>query len=670
MVNGPSAPSLALSLVNTLGVAVNTVTTAAPVTAKAVVLNANGAVVPNAVVTFSTNAAMVTMNPVGGTALTDATGTASIQLLPVTNSTGGATTITASTQVAAVPVTGSTGFAIGASILTLGAPTFGAVMPLSAFGTTSVSVTVLSGGVAVTTPQTVNFTSTCATTGKAVLSTGVTTVAGVAIASYRDNGCAGSDVVTATVGIANSSATLAVNAPAVGSIQFVSATPTNISLKGSGGTPTSAVIFKVVDAGGNPLSGKTVTLGLSTTVGGLSLASATGVTDTSGQVVATVNAGTFSTPVRVTASTPSSVVGQTLSTQSSQLSITTGIPDQFGFSMSATQHNIEGFSYDGTTTTLTARLADHFKNPPPDGTTVNFTSEAGSIVGTCNTVAGACSAMLTSQGIRPTNGRVSVLSYAVGEESFIDMNGNGLADLATTFVSPTNLTGNEMFDINNVTTDLPEAYVDYNENGLHDANEPFIDFNRNALYDVADGKYSGVLCDNTIAAPTGSSAGTCATAKTLTVSASQVIVFSGSNPVITLPVSPIALPIALPICTAGGPGAPASFVFSVVDVNGNAMPVGTTISVATTNGIITSASSFVVADTAGCRAGYAGCPVSAGSPTFQDYAVLMKSDAVWTAPAGATPASCNNANGSSGTVSVTVTTPKGVTTWANVGVTD
>src|ERR1035437_5383174 len=231
-------------------------------------------------------------------------------------------------------------------------------------------------------------------------------------------------------GLASSSAILTVTAPTTGSIQYVSATPLNISLKGSGGAPTSQVIFKVLDTGGNPISGKTVTLGLSTTVGGLSLASYTGISDALGQVIATVNSGTVSTPVRVTASTVAG--GVTLTTQSSQLSITTGIPDQVSFSLSATQHNIEGMNYDGVTTVLTARLADHFKNPAPDGTTVNFTSEAGSVVGTCNTVAGACSAIFTTQGVRPTNGRATVLAYAVGEESFIDFNANGVADLAPT----------------------------------------------------------------------------------------------------------------------------------------------------------------------------------------------------------------------------------------------
>ena len=118
---------------------------------------------------------------------------------------------------------------------------------------------------------------------------------------------------------------------------------------------------------------------------------------------------------------------------------------------------------------LTARLADHFRNPVPDGTVVNFTTEGGSIVASCQTTPGACSSTMTSQAPRlATDNRVTVLAYAVGEESFIDLNGNGVADLVP----------NEMLDINGKSTDMPEAFRDDNENGVRDATETFIDFNQ------------------------------------------------------------------------------------------------------------------------------------------------------------------------------------------------
>ena len=303
-----------------------------------------------------------------------------------------------------------------------------------------------------------------------MLSTAVATVNGVATGSYRDNGCAGTDAITATaVGVTSAATNLTITPPTVGSIQFVSATPSSISLKGTGGISTSQVVFKVLDSGGNPLSGHDVTFGLSTAVGGITLTPATGTatSDASGQVVTNVNSGTVSTPVRVTASTPGATAGSTLSTQSSGLTITTGIPAQDSFSLSATKLNPEFRDIDGNTTVLTARLADHFRNPVPDGTVVNFTTEGGSIIASCQTTAGACSSTMTSQAPRPVDGRATVLAYAVGEESFIDLNGNGVADLVP----------NEMIDLNGASTDMPEAFRDDNENGVRDANETFIDYN-------------------------------------------------------------------------------------------------------------------------------------------------------------------------------------------------
>jgi len=588
------------------------------------------------------------MTPTNGTALTNASGVATITLL-ATGSTSGATTISATAQVSGSALTNSLGFSVGAATITVSTPVFGiGSASLSAFGTTSVSVTVSSGGTAVTTPMTVAFTSSCATSGKAVLGS-VVTVNGIATGSYRDNGCAGSDTVVASVGGATSSASLTVQAPATGSIQYVSAVPTNIGLQGSGSTTTSLVTFKVVDSGGNPISGKTVTFGLSTYSGGIYLSSSTGISDSSGLVVARVNSGISSTPVRVTATTPSATAGVTLTSQSSQLSVTTGIPDNSDFTISATQLNIDGWNYDGATTVITARLADHFKNPAPDGTSVNFTSEAGSIadsttgkIGSCSTVGGSCSAVLTTSGVRPNDGRVTVLAYALGEESFTDLNNNGVADLNAGVSAPAPWSSpNEMFDITNTSTDLPDAWVDYNEDGIYEANEPFFDLFQNAPYAAADGKYSGVLCN------ANSSPGTCASSQTVYIRHSLVITFSGHDAKITMPTVNAATT--------------QSYNVKVVDLNGNALPAGTTISMAvsgTGGSTINGVSSYVVPSTNGCNTVNinGGCGVTTGvaipghSATFGNYGVSITAV-------------------SPGLLTVTVTTPSpnAITTTATVG---
>jgi hypothetical protein len=720
-------PSLMVVLVS------NSISSGTSTTVNATVKDATGAAVPNIVVTFSTDSTMAAMTPSSGTALTNGSGVASITLTGGANL--GATTITANAQVGTTAVTGSSGFTVGAVAVSISSIVFGA-NPLSAFGTTSVTATVTGGG---TTSQTVNFSSICSSTGKAVLSTGIATVAGVATASYRDNGCASTDTITASIsgGLATNTATLDVTPPTTGSIQYVSSLPTNISLKGTGGTEVSQVTFKVLDTGGNPLSGKLVTFGLSTTVGGIILTPNTGVapfaigTATSGSdgtVVTNVNAGTVSTPVRVTASTVGAG-GVSLTTQSSQLTITTGIPDQYGFSLAATKWNIEGLHLDGTTSVLTVHMADHFKNPVPDGTAVVFTAESGTIIGSCNAIAGSCSSTYTSSGTRPTNGRATVLAYAVGEETFTDLNGSGWADL----------TPNEMVDSQGNPTDMPEAFVDYNENGVFDpATETFIDYNLDGIYNPADGKIAAVLCDDVTAGR--SSAGSCSSKHTIHVRDVGVMVLSSSFANITIngeafatadttsasatltnvnvlvgtlavgqaltgagiPAGTTIIAIALPNVTMSanatasvsgdavkatgfpvspivltpcddgvGPPAhvaqgnvPSSFIVTVVDENGNAMPAGTTIAFSSDNGLITSPISDIVGSTIACRLStnpitglpdYPGCPASAGIDTFGDYLVTMKSDAVFTPVAAPNPAKCANSS-PSGTFTVTVTT--------------
>ena len=465
------------------------ISSSSPALVTATVRNASGAVVPNAIVTFSADPLFGAFSGGANTALTNASGVASVTLT-TSNTSGGASTVTASSNVAGTAVTASLNYSIGASTFTLSA----IILPpgvLSAYGTASVSVDVLNNGVLYTTPITVNFTSACASSGKATLTPSVTTVNGRATASYLDNGCNNTspgDTITATLinGVTRT-ANLAVGAPSLGSIQFVSVitnpvtTPPTITLKGTGGTgrsETARVTFRVVDSAGNPIGNVLVNFSLNTSVGGLSLSSASATSDpATGNVVTNVLSGTVATAVRVTATAGA------LSTQSDQLVISTGIPAQDAFSLSVSTFNIEGADIDGVTTTLTARLADHFHNPVPDGTAVSFTSEGGSVLPSCITVGGVCSTVLTSQALRPTNGRVTVLARAIGEEAFTDLNGNGTVDGI-----------NEMIDANGLPTDMPEAFVDYNENGVRDANEPFFDFNGNGIYDGPDARYNGVLC--------------------------------------------------------------------------------------------------------------------------------------------------------------------------------
>lgn len=610
------------------------------------------------VVTFTTDTSLATFTPATGTALTDANGVASINLSAASFSVAGAGTVSAAASVAStatpVALSQSIGYSVGAANVTI-SPVSIQSSTLSAFGTTGLSVTVSSGGQPSAVPLEVKFTSPCALSGKAALTSSATTVNGVASATYRDIGCAAADTITATITGTTLSSTgvVTVAAPAVGSIQFVSAQPTSIALRGTGGVgrqETSLVTFRVVDVAGNPVGGRVVNFALNTNAGGLAIVPSSATSDAAGLVVTTVSAGSVSTPVRVTASTTSG--GSTLSTQSDQLSVSTGVPAQGGFSVSVTTPNIEGWDLDGTATQITARLADRFSNPVPNGTVVNFTSAGGSIVSTCTTFGGACTSTLTSQNFRPTNGRVAILAYAIGEESFTDKNGNGWFDAG------------ELVDLNEKRTDLPEAWLDVNEQITTNENirtiEPFIDFNNNAAFDGPDGKFNGVSCNESIVG--GSAAGSCGTAKSIHVRGRTVVLFSGS----VANVTPSQTQVTLPPCTttATYTRPTQNVTFTVVDQRGNVMPAGTAIRFTTTNGGLidpntgnaTNQVSFTVPTSAACTG--SSCPVAAPKITSGDrigsFTVTVQADASQSPTTNA----CTNTN-DTGNLTVTVTSPSG-----------
>ena len=665
----PKVATLSLSLTDpTTGQSKSSISSNSPALVTATVKKADGSAASGVVVTFSTDGALASLTPSSGTALTDANGTATVTLNASGTASSGAANLDAKAQVGTEQASGATAFAIGATNVTLSNPlTIGVgSTSLSAFGTTSVTVQVLSGGILFTTPLSVSFSSGCASSGKAELTASVTTTNGVATASYRDKGCSGLDTITATLsGIsATSSATITVLAPNTGAIQFVAANPAQITLKGTGGAglkETSEVRFKVLDVGGNPVGGKKVDFTLSTTVGGVSLTSASAVSDpTTGEVVTNVIAGTVSTPVRVLATTTNNV-NATLATQSDQLTITTGVPTQTAFSVSATTLNIEGWEFDGINTTINARLADHFGNPPPGGTVVNFISEGAKVNGTCSTLAsgattegGTCSVLFTSQTLRPDNGRVSVLAYAVGEEGFTDLNGNGIVDQPS-----------ELVDSNSRSTiGFGEAFVNFNESydppppgpllrgpeTRDSTNEPFVDFDSDGNYLApvapASALYKGILCLQ--------SSGLCDTSKTLHLRQTMVIVLSGSDPYISANFDPST---SIDLTTGSK-----TVRFRISDLHGNALPSGTTVAFGSKNtDVVFASGELTVPNTTAClskanhefyvnfvtvpiaRPDY--CPPSANNPGTFDYSATIQ-----------TP---DSPKGSTGQLTLTIKTPSG-----------
>ncbi|MCF1437585.1 MAG: invasin [Shewanella sp.] len=354
-----------------------------------------------------------------------------------------------------------------------------------------------------------------------------------------------------------------------------------------------------------------------------------GYTNSEGLVTVTVNAGDVPTPVKVFAQWAGSDDqghDRIISNTSEQLVVSTGITDANSFSLSANILNPEGWNFDGEEIDVTVRAADHFNNLVPAGTRISFRTEGGAIDASCETGLkegdipnGTCSVNWVSQNERPFEevtpvcpnggfngnttppctgttlegytdgsnsvlpqprpGRATITAYAIGEEGFVDLNGNGLYDST---------------DFRTTADDLGEAFTDHNEDGGYrnsgdpanngDRDEEFIDYNIDGVYTAGDGLYTGLLCAAGSEAACSDTGSNLANAQ-LNVFANLPIVMAGSVPYLRLTnidettgnIS-LAQPIDLTV------NASETVYLFVSDVNNNTLPFGTTIQASIDNG--------------------------------------------------------------------------------------
>jgi hypothetical protein len=365
---------------------------------------------------------------------------------------------------------------------------------------------------------------------------------------------------------------------------------------------------------------------------------AVGYTNAAGEVSTIVHSGDVPTSVKVFAlwsESKSSGHNAVISNTSDELAVTTGIADNDSFSLSMSVGNPEAWNYDNEKVSVNILAADHFNNLVPAGTTITFRTEGGGIDGSCSTGKkddgnpnGGCSVEWRSQDQRPFKGtavicpnggfsdgvnsstippcmgnnltqflngsnsvipeprpgRATVTAYAIGEESFVDLNGNGLFDSGEFFL------------------DLSEGFTDHNEDGRYrnkarfvgDAelvnepagsiNEEFIDYNTDQVFNEGDDKYTGLLCAKGSEADC-TNTGTGNFQSQLNVFRNNTIVMSGSVPYMRLvnidsvtDVISTAIDIDLVTNSTG------TVYLFVSDVNNNTLPYGTTISATTDNG--------------------------------------------------------------------------------------
>jgi len=562
-----SAGTVSVTMTDSSGAAFSALTPTQGAKVSATVKNSSNQMVPNAVVTFTSTDTSAVFSPATGTALTDSSGVASVQLAAGTKA--GAFTLTAATSLGTAVVKGSANYTVTFPALSFSDLTINPTS-LAAGGNASVTISVLSGGTAYTQPVSVAFTSTCVAAGKATIGSPVLTQNGVAVASYTDKGCGTDDTITATATVPNATLTktgvISVLPASAGSIKFVGVDSSNIALKGTGGAgrPEYATVkFQVFDMNGSPLAGRQVSFlfadtNTTTAIGGLSLSPGSATTAADGSVTTVVANGTIPTSTRVVAKVVNS--NPALTTVSSVLVVSSGVPDQAHFSLSTSIFNCEGWDYDQLCSTVKVTVGDHFGNPVPDGTAINFSAEGGTIGASCLTVGGICTVPLYSAAPRPATGRVTILAYALGEENLMDNNGNNVFDAGDTF-----------------TDKSPDIFRDDNENLSWNAGEPCVGPNSNGSCTTpGDGAYNGVL--RTPQLPS---------AQTLYVSAQLVQQFSTSK-------ANIQFTTGAPTCTAG---AMVDVGVNVADLKGLMMPAGTSITFSamfgTSGGTVTPSSKTV-----------------------------------------------------------------------------
>lgn len=282
-------------------------------------------------------------------------------------------------------------------------------------------------------------------------------------------------------------------------------------------------------------------------------------------------------------------------------------------------------------------------------------------------------------------GRATIMAHAVGEESFTDLNGNGVFDAG------------EYYD----RYDLTEAFIDHNENNVYDGIscadpsdpcapgnsdggefEEFWDFNNNDSYDLADGVYNGFLCSSAALASghckweplhvrqnvhitmsgshavfrvvTGTNNGTCDNRIPLNADGTPVVVDGNGDPLViaTLESSDVVelcdismVDLSVYIDSDGndkGIGTmPMRVYFS--DIFNNPMPAGTGVTIATNNGILSGTTSMTVGST------------NSVFPQAMNFAISRESE---------------GNQRLSGSITITITTPKQIISTTTIAVFD
>jgi adhesin/invasin len=441
----------------------------------------------------------------------------------------------------------------------------------------------------------------------------VTTVDGTATAIFSAGTRAGVATVTATAGTVSASISITIQAGNAGSLDFVSADPTVIGVRGSALPQKSTITFRVLDQNGNLVADNTqVSFALISGLGGGEFIAPTTGGTAAGLASTVLTSGTVAGPVRIRASV--TVGTNTLTSSSTNVSITGGPPSAAHLSVASSFVNIAGQVFFDIICSVDGKVADRFGNPVPPGTAVSFftnggivgaqglTDELGDAPSRIKTAAPIPHVGPTANPTDPRTGLVTLMVVTQGEETFADSNGNGLFDGPQEF--PVNTSPN---------LDTPEPFVDHITlcngtsfpapcsanpvtppilagNQRFDVNDPFelfIDGNGNGKWDPPNGIWDAQK----------------------PISASTRVLFSGptvlrvgrflNGTCVTPSADPVnGNPNGFRVdATTGGVADRGPFCILVSDPGGHPLVGGTTITVTTSAGTISGTTTVVLPDT-------------------------------------------------------------------------
>ena len=393
-------------------------------------------------------------------------------------------------------------------------------------GTAVVSAEVLdSNGDPMAAGTNVNFEVNNTALGTIVSSASVSGTSGIAQATFSaGTTTAGTITITATSGSISGTTTIDVVSAAAGSIEFDSAEPQIIVIKGSGGEETSIVSFLVKDTNGDPVVGsQTVTMVLSGPNGGEYIGSVEGTTTldvgtVDGYATVVLHSGTVPGTVTIIATVDST----NLSTSSGVIAIGGGVPSEGHFTLSTSQFNLEGLDYSNIEADITAQIADRYGNYNVlEGTSVSFYSECGAIDRALNLDSvGAGSVTFRTQLPEPEN-----VSTSLDSGTILELEQDIAADYASylgVVITDDNNPRDGLCTIVSV-VDGEEEFTDANADGAYNNGESFDDTYDDVHLDMDDDSDSIAYGNETDGNPYD------ATFEDLIVDRDQDGVFDGMN---------------------------------------------------------------------------------------------------------------------------------------------